>query len=230
MKINSGKIIFNFFLIFGFFACVFGIWILSEFYIKETDRVFVTAKIIDIETYRENHSTHRRILVQYYVDNSLYESKIEYYIDGMQVGDEIEIFYSAAKGPDFARAEILSYDDVFCFIIGFIFIVVGTIGKIIFSIKEKKSRDILEKGYCVYADFDRVDINKSAEYKGNSPYVIICKWKNPRDNKEYLFESDDFLFDPTKCIESKSITRFKVCMSLDNEKDYVVDTSMIEKI
>lgn len=229
-KKNPTKIVFIIFFVMGLLFFIGGLFLFSMLYIKESDRRYVNATIVDIESYRDDDGDLRHVVtVDYYVEGNRYENSLGYYNANMRVGDEVEIYYSI-KDPKLTGVEGREYVNLILPGFGVIFLLVGSVGLIKDIINKNKRKKLIESGMQIYAQFDGVGTNISVAVNGVNPYVILCKWLNPRDNKEYLFKSDDIWFDPSDIIRSRNITIFKVYINLDKPSEYVVDISMIENL
>ena len=117
--------------------------------------------------------------------------------------------------------------------IGFplIFVVLGGIFALIglgvmYSVvnRHQQRKKLVQSGTRIYAEFDCVDFhakNKSADY-----WTIKASWLNERDNKLYLFESDQIYFNPERFITDKQIP---VLIDLKNPKIYWMDLSSLPR-
>ena len=108
-----------------------------------------------------------------------------------------------------------------------IFLIQYVIEKINF-IKGKK---IEEKGETIIADFAGVT-RRTYTYGRVSQRILIesyvyinCTWKNPENNKVYIFKSNKIYGDVERFIESNNIYKYKVYIDKNNLKKYKVDIS-----
>ena len=63
--------------------------------------------------------------------------------------------------------------------------------------------------------------------KGYYPYHIRLKYKNPKDDAIYIFESNDIYSEEKNVIEEKSITKLPVYLTPSNTYNYYVDVDSI---
>ena len=102
------------------------------------------------------------------------------------------------------------------------------IGEKINFIKEKK---IKENGEVIIADF--AGLTRKTYHYGRKIYGIMiesyvyinCTWKNPENNKVYIFKSKKIYGDVGRFIESNNIYKYKVYIDKNNFKKYKVDIS-----
>ena len=113
------------------------------------------------------------------------------------------------------------------FLMSSIFLIQYVIEKINF-IKLKK---IEEEGEIITADF--AGVTRKTYHYGRASYKILiesyvyinCTWKNPENNKEYIFKSNKIYGDVERFIESNNIYKYKVYIDKNNLKRYKVDIS-----
>lgn len=106
------------------------------------------------------------------------------------------------------------------FIIGFGIISVSTL-------KDRDVKLLKKRGVPVVAKFQSVEINRSLEVNGRSPYQILAQWKNPVTSELHIFNSENLWFDPTDHINQEEIT---VLIEKDNPKKFYVDVSFLPKL
>ena len=94
-----------------------------------------------------------------------------------------------------------------------------------------KGKKIEENGEIIIADFAGVT-RKTYQYGRISYKILIesyvyinCTWKNPENNKVYIFKSNKIYGDVERFIESNNIYKYKVYIDKNNFKKYKVDIS-----
>lgn len=142
-------------------------------------------------------------------------------------GDTIAVYYKAANPQN---AKIDSFMDLWFLslifgILGAIFSGIGG-GIVVFRLRAGKNKQwLLSHGYKVLADFTSV-ADSMIEVNGEHGKNIVCQWMNPRDNKIYVFRSEDLWIDPQPFIKDKQIP---VMIDPANPHKYFVDTSFLPR-
>lgn len=212
----------------GMIFVVIGIFI-SLYVFNYENKIDTTGVITEINTYRGRDNEKKYdVQVAYEVKGKEYESSLNVYSSSFYEGKEIDIYYDK-NNPN--KIGVKSLDFVFLIFpgIGIIFALIGGIGLIVKYNKKKISKKLKEHGDLIYADYVQTAINTTYRVNGRHPYNIICEWDNPEDGKKYILKSQNIWFNPSSIIEQKNIKSFPVYINLNNKKQYVIDTEIIEE-
>ena len=93
--------------------------------------------------------------------------------------------------------------------------------------KSSLEKRLKENGEVVYANYSETILNTMYKVNGKSPYIIICEWVNPVDNKRYIFKSKNIWIYPNNIIEEKNIKQFPVYIDKENKNKYFVDVDFL---
>ncbi len=167
-----------------------------------------------------------KVYVSYKVDNENFESRLNAYSESFYEGKEINIYYDK-NNPSLIGMK--SMDLLFLIFpgIGLIFLIIGVIGLFIKLRKKSNVQKLKQSGKKIYANYVETTINTSYSVNGKNPYNIICEWVNPKDNKRYIFKSENIWIDPTEIIENEGLKQFPVY--IDNKNNYVVEVDVLTK-
>lgn len=227
MKENqSEKRIYITFIIVGFVLLIFGIILSSIVFSKKgkVETIGIISRIV--RSYGNDDSTEYNVFVTYEVEGKVYESKLDAYASSFYEGKEIPIYYMENNvqqiGSLSFNALILIFPGV-----GLIFFISGLI-KIL---KDKRGMSKKEKlkqtGQRIDAQIQEIMRNTSYAVNNRNPYMIICRWYNPADQKSYLFKSQNLWQNPADLIQEKNIQTLPVYYNPNKIKEYVVDLDEI---
>lgn len=142
------------------------------------------------------------------------------------IGEKVSIIYQPDE-PDNAKADTfveLWLAPVIMLILGVTFTLPGLIMFLIPVLSGNKAEKLQRTGLSVKAKIIRVEQNEAITMNGRSPWRIVCQWHNQLENRVYVFNSQNFWFDPQDYIKSDELTVF---IDKSNPKKYWVDTRMI---
>ena len=144
-------------------------------------------------------------------------------------GQKIPILYDP-KAPENAKIKsffAIWFGPLLVTILGLIFSAIG-ISSWIYLFKKAQNIAFLQKnGKKIKAKFKSVDLNSAIEVNDENPFVVVCQWQNPEDEKIYLFKSENIWYDPTEYVKEKE---FDVLIEKGNPANYLVDISFLPKI
>jgi len=143
-------------------------------------------------------------------------------------GDVVEVLFNP---KDFKSARINSFGALWmgaliCGFIGLVFSFIGG-GVIWYDAKKKATQDLLKViGQRVATEFADVK-QKNYEVNGQSPWVVMSKWKNPQTGETHIFESDNIWFDPRDYLENRKT--LDVLIDPSNPKKHYMDVSFLPR-
>ena len=227
MKKNSNEtmvsIIFTFigsiFFVIGVVMCV------STF--TQKGKVETTGVITRIESYRDSDGdTNYDVFVSYDVNGREYVSELSSYSSSFYEGKEIDIYYLESNPSKIGSSSM----DLLLLIfpsIGLVCMLVGLSFQFVKLRKKRLLKKLKENGELIYATYSQTTMNMNYSVNNVHPYVILCKWVNPADSKEYTFKSENLWEDPKYIIESRQITTFPVYITRGNVKPYIMDLQIL---
>ncbi len=195
------------------------------------NKIETTGTITEILLHRSNdpdeYDDENEVYVSYVVEGKKYESRLRAYSPDFYEGKEIEIYYDK-DNPNKIGSK--SFNLIFLIFpgMGLIFLAIGGIGILVKTNKKKSEKKLKENGKLIYANYSETALNTSYDVNGRYPYNIICEWKDPTDNKSYIFKSKNIWINPESIIEGKNIKQFPVYIG-NNKKKYFVDVSILEE-
>lgn len=212
------------FFIVGIGMLIGGIVLGNAFNEKKNNWVETTAIIEDIQYYgRDEH----RVIVQYEVNGRTMEARLDSYDSSMYEGDEVAIFYDP-QNPSNISATSQQIANWILLGMGVIFTLIGG-GLTITKLKGKsKKESLMQNGECVGAEINEVQLNRGYRVNGRSPFVIICRWRDPQSGEYYLFGSENLWYDPRPILAEKQLTTLPVYLDPQNYKRYYVSTEEID--
>lgn len=223
MKIKNTT---NFFILFGaiFFAVGMtflfsGIIHMISFNAFKNSAETVLAEItyIDPKSAYSDSSTHTDVLVSYTVDGQKYETELNYYTTGMQVGDTIEIYVNP-DNPSKIKADVIIGDVIFM-IVGSIFAVIGGCFLAVNAAKAAQRKRLISDGEQLPAVITNIYMNNNVRINGRHPYRAECEYTDPFSGERYLFASDNIM-DNISGIVGSTVT---VYADRDDRRKYYVD-------
>lgn len=144
-------------------------------------------------------------------------------------GDKVEVLYEASK-PEQAKVKGL-------FSVWGATIIFGFLGFITFSCgcfvifrdiyKSNQAAQLLVSGTPIKAKIENIRLNKRVRVGSKNPFQIHAQWQNPRNQKVYLFKSENIWFNPEYYVDKDEITVF---IDRRNPKKYYMDISFLPKM
>lgn len=201
---------------------------LSVYYIitdyqKEQFAIEYDATIISLEYQNEYYVAE----VSYKAENEIYTQKITTDKEDLSVNDTTKIKYNK-NDPN-----ILIYNDhtkeLMIYIpIGLILFGISIKALLNYYFKYYRIKKLKSTGILIYAEIEEIFLNnRGKKKKGYYPYHIRLKYKNPKDDAVYLFESEDIYSEDKNKLEEKQINKLPVYLNEKNTYNYYVD---IEKV
>lgn len=97
---------------------------------------------------------------------------------------------------------------------------------------QKRIRFLKQNGLYIEANIMSIYANnKGKTYKQKYPHRLRCQYKNPQDNKEYVFDSEDTFLDLDNIIAKYNTQKVTVFIDKTNISNYYVDlTSLVPKV
>ncbi|MBK5142975.1 DUF3592 domain-containing protein [Budviciaceae bacterium BWR-B9] len=124
-----------------------------------------------------------------------------------QLGNDIDVVYrpdapqQAELGGFFSQYLV----PIILGIMGLVFTLIGIIPALVIRSRGKKKIRLLHQGRPIKALITDVELNRSIEINGRSPFRIVCQWRNTLANELYIFTSENIYFDPRPYIEQQEI-------------------------
>lgn len=235
MKGNgTEKLIFGIFLAVGLILAGIGVgWLVNSINVSNK-ALTTTAVITEIDTYRDSDGDrHHNVYISYEVDGVTYDDvRLGEYSSSMYEGKEIEIKYLEDKpGKPYAS---LWMGPIMLMIMGLIFGLVGGVG-FFATLKNKiQGKKLIAEGRCLQATVESIDWNRNYRVNGQSPYVIICTYKDEFSNTVYRFKSGNIWYDPSIKLPVGSLVDVYVDPQdyskhyVDTEKEYGMGPQVVD--
>ena len=144
-------------------------------------------------------------------------------------GERVEVLYDADDPTRFFLNGFgsLWFVPVMLGGMGLMFAAVG-FGPFVWQGHVRKRDDWLRvNGQHIFADFDCVELNTSVRVNGQSPWRIVCQWRDPATNQVHVYRSHNLWYDPGKYITGKTM---EVLVDPGNPRRYVVETSFLPRL
>lgn len=189
--------------------------------------ISATIKSIDYNTKKRNST------IEYKVEDKTY-TKIISLKDNekLTVTDKVIIRYDKNNPNKLINTEYIILTIFFLIVSSIISLLIG-LNKTIKLLKNKKNINYLKKdGLFIECLITELIINNTIkQYKGKYPYKLRCKYLNPKDNKEYIFESDNTYINLQEIINQYNKRSIIVYIDKNNTSNYHVDLkSLFPKI
>ncbi len=193
-----------------------GFWLFRGISFRES-AAEVTAKIVDIETYRDyDGELHHRVYVDYSLNGVTYrDMPLNEYSSDMYVGKEIILFCNPDNPGQTMSSLGIYLGSGILLLIGFIFALVGLIPLILLARKQLRQKKLLTNGQILYATVDEIILNPHYTVNGRHPYVIYCSYKDDYRDIIYRFKSNSIWTDPGEVFPPGSYIEVRV-----DPKDY----------
>lgn len=161
--------------------------------------------------------------IKYKVDTETYRPTIKIKDNKYAVNDEIPIKYNI-NNP----GALIETNKYIYYLPGFgisLILLLFNLGKTIKNLKKSSNINHLKtKGIFIYANITEVFVdNKKRKYKGKYPYKLRCKYTNPTDNNEYIFESEDSYLNFNEIFNKYNNQTIIVYLDKKNTSNYYVD-------
>ena len=145
-----------------------------------------------------------------------------------RIGDRVTVRY---RPDDPYRARIDSFFQLWFLSVlfgglGFVFGGIGFILILVVYRAWRKEKWLLANGQIIYADLERVILDRSIRVRGRNPYRIVCQWLEPRTQTVYVYRSKPIWYNPEDYIRQEKIP---VRIDPANPRRYVVDLSFLPK-
>lgn len=223
-KITKRKLIINKILTFlGLILLIASLSLAIYDMVLEQRAVSVNATIITLE-----YDSHNNALVRYKVEDQTYEQKIKIPKNtNLSVKDQTKIKY------DMYDPNKLIYNNheiiIAILILTSIIILVISLPKFVSNTKNKhRINKLFKYGIYINANITDVFVNSNGKkVKKVLPYRLRCKYLNPTDNKEYIFESEDTYVNPSSIINEYNTKTVAVLVDKNNSKNYYVDLNSL---
>lgn len=91
--------------------------------------------------------------------------------------------------------------------------------------KKRNAMELKKDGFFTEGDFLKVYVRRIHDSDGPDTflYYVICKWKNPRDEKYYIFSSYSLRKNPINLIRERGIVKFPIYIDKTNVSRYYID-------
>lgn len=203
----------------GFIILALSIVLLVHDYRLEQQAVNIKATILSLNYKQGSYQA----TIKYKVGTETYRPTIKVTDNKYAVNDEIPIKYNI-NNP----GTLIVTDKYFYYIPGFILsllLLLFSLGKTIKNLKRSSNINHLKtKGIFIYANITEVFVdNKKRKYKGKYPYKLRCKYTNPIDNNEYIFESEESHLDFNEIFAKYNNQTIIVYLDKKNTSNYYVD-------
>ncbi len=219
------NIVFTFLGIILLFSCVS---LAIYDYALEQKAVNVSAMIVSID-YDDGGN---KAIVRYKVEDKNYEQKIKLPINSkLSVKDQTKIKYDINNPNKLIsnNHEIL----IAAFVLLGIFSLLIGLPKFVSDLKRNiRINNLYKKGIYVNAMITDIFVNNNGKKaKGMKPYKLRCKYLNPANNQEYVFESEDYYVDLSSVVNKYNAKGVVVLIDKNNSGNYYVDLdSIVPKI
>lgn len=162
--------------------------------------------------------------VKYNVDSEIYHQTISVSeSEKLAIDDKVAIKYDMTNpGKLINNNHSLYYISLFT--IAILMLIISFPSTIKYIKKSSNIKKLKTKGIYINGNIVEVIINnKGRKYKGNYPYKLRCKYLNPLDKKEYIFDSDDTYINLNDVIAKYHNQIVIVYLDKDNTSNYYVD-------
>lgn len=193
------------------------------------DRSVETGAVItEIQTYHSDDGYSHRVYVTYAVGDELYETYLNSYNSSMREGQTLRVRYDP-EHPAQVRDPFWWLFPIIFGGIGLIFLIVVGILLLAGRSRRRRAERLLTYGTEVSARISEVQRNPNLRINGRNPYVLICAWKDPDDDKTYLFRSENLWFNPEPILQDRSITALPVFLDIHDKRKYHVVVDSVQQ-
>lgn len=203
----------------GFIILILSIALAIHDYKLEQQAVNIKATILSLDYKQGSYQA----TIKYKVGTETYRPTIKIKDNKYAVNDEIPIKYNINNPGTLIETNKYIY-----YLPGFVIsliLLLLSLGKTIKNLKRSSNINHLKtKGIYIYANITEVFVdNKKRKHKGKHPYKLRCKYTNPIDNKEYVFESEDSFLDFNEIFARYNNQTIIVYLDKKNTSNYYVD-------
>ena len=216
------------FTLLGILLFVFSIVLATYDYILEQKAINISATIISID-YIDNKSIAN---VRYKVEGSTYEQTITLPKNtSLTIKDQTKIKYDI-NNPK----KIINNNHGIIIIISFLLSAILFITNLPKFLKyynnQKRINKLYKTGQYLNANITEIFVNNNGKkIKKTLPYRLRCKYLNPSNNTEYIFESEDTYANPNEIVTQYNNKTIVVILDKHDSKNYYVDLeSLIPQI
>lgn len=197
-------------------------FIISD-YLKEQKSVQIDAKII---SYTPNNKG-SDLEISYEVDNKTYKNKIYYNKQDLTSNDTISIKYNKNNPGIIIKNEHLILIIILISTGIIIFIISGN--QILnYKYNIKRVKNLKTQGILIYAKIDEIFFDNKSKKKNNvQPYIVRLKYRNPKDDAVYIYDTNPIYYDIKSLIEKYDIKKVPVYLNPKNTYDYFVDIEQV---
>lgn len=210
--------------ILGAVLLVFGIGLIIYDISLEQRAININAKVVSID-YK---GSDRYATVEYKVNSEKYNQAVPIKAhEKIAVNDEMKIKYDK-DNPNQPINNNHFLTSIVSFAFSIIFLLIGLKGTIKELKKQSKISYLQTKGLFIECPITDIFINNLIKpFQGKYPYRLRCKFTNPKDNKEYIFESDDTYINLQEVINKYGNKTIIVFIDKNNSSNYHVDLSSL---
>lgn len=204
----------------GLILLLFSIFLATFDYYLEQKAINISATIISID-YEEHHN---KALVRYQVEGNNYEQNISLPSNSnYSVKDSVKIKYDI-DNPNKLIKNDHQIIIAIIIILSLIILVISLPRFISYSRNQRRIKKLYKEGLYINADIVDVFVNNNGKkVKNILPYRLRCKYLNPQDNKEYIYESEDVYTNPLEVIKKYNTTKAIVLIDKTNPNNYYLD-------
>lgn len=203
----------------GFILLIASIALAIHDYRLEQQAVNIKATILSLDYKQGTYQA----TVKYKVGTETYRPTVKVKDNSYAVNDEIPIKYNI-NNP----GTLIQTDNYIYYLPGLgisLLILLFNLGNTIKNIKRSSNINHLKtKGIYIYANITEVFVdNKKRKHKGKYPYKLRCKYTNPIDKNEYVFESEPSFLDFNEIFSRYNNQTIIVYLDKKNTSNYYVD-------
>ena len=176
------------FLIAGLILVSIGVIAAFRWRTVKRDYMQVSGIIENIESHGARNKRHD-VTVRYEIDGSTYSNYLGFYTAGMREGDDIKLYVNpddynkvTSKGSYVVTISV-------CGGLGIIFIFVALVIMVSILRENKKEKDLTERGRCIYATIDGIEIDYRTRVGGRHPMKLRCIYKDEISGEERVYYS-----------------------------------------
>lgn len=210
--------------ILGTILLIFGVGLTIYDIVLEQKAINMNARVVSID-YKGND---RYAAVEYKVNGTKYNQAVPIGTnENISVNDEIKIKYDK-DNPSLPINNNHTLTSIVSIAFSIIFLLLGLKGTIKELKKQSKISHLEKKGIYIECPISEVYINNLVKpFQGKYPYRLRCRYLNPKDNKEYVFESFDTYINLQEIINKYGNKTILVFIDKQDSFNYYVDLSSL---
>jgi len=193
------------FFIIGMVLAVIGsiIYINHNKFLETAETTYAEITDIDEEAYyrKGRRKTRHHVWVEYEVDGSTYNRKLDSYNSSMYVGSDIEIYYDPENPSDIWTGSRVG--EIIMFFMGGGFMILGGVFLLIVVFQKRKINNLKKNGEPLTGTIINVTRNMAVRINGRHPFKAEVELKNPFDGETYLYSSENINADISQFIGSQ---------------------------